>query len=260
MAFAGAITDPVEALAPLRAGLGPPPRGDRHCDRGGWLPPGVDDILTRHAAARIQAPSDPAVHSDMEVSRTRSVCGNDPYLRVPVSAVPPARPTTLVAALDRLPKVELHCHVEGAIEARNRVNIDRLGPINAGTIAVQILVTALTAVFLVGIFARRADDPREVTSWARAHGAVTVYALEASHRVLDLDRARTERLRTAHPLRPARPGRSTSAASGPGGSTSPGNGGPACGTHNRHKERGFSVRRDEAGHWHTYRPDGTEIT
>jgi hypothetical protein len=44
-----------------------------------------------------------------------------------------------------------------------------------------------------------------------------------------------------------------------GGRTSPGNGGPACGKHNRHKEHGFTVRRDDAGRWHTYRPDGTEI-
>jgi hypothetical protein len=45
-----------------------------------------------------------------------------------------------------------------------------------------------------------------------------------------------------------------------GGSTDPGNGGPACGTHNRYKQRGYRVHRDPAGRWHTYRPDGTEIT
>ncbi|MGI8754435.1 MAG: DUF222 domain-containing protein [Acidimicrobiales bacterium] len=44
-----------------------------------------------------------------------------------------------------------------------------------------------------------------------------------------------------------------------GGSTSPANGGPACGRHNRLKEHGFGVRRDQAGHWHVNRPDGTEI-
>jgi len=44
-----------------------------------------------------------------------------------------------------------------------------------------------------------------------------------------------------------------------GGRTNPGNGGPACGKHNRHKERGFSVWRDEAGTWHVHRPDGTEL-
>lgn len=33
----------------------------------------------------------------------------------------------------------------------------------------------------------------------------------------------------------------------------------ACGKHNRHKERGFTAWRDDAGQWHTLRPDGTEI-
>lgn len=46
---------------------------------------------------------------------------------------------------------------------------------------------------------------------------------------------------------------------GGGGRTNPGNGGPACGKHNRHKQHGYTVQRDAAGHWHTYRPDGTEI-
>jgi len=45
-----------------------------------------------------------------------------------------------------------------------------------------------------------------------------------------------------------------------GGRTDPGNGAPTCGRHNRLKEHGFRVRRDEAGGWHTYRPDGSEIT
>jgi hypothetical protein len=44
-----------------------------------------------------------------------------------------------------------------------------------------------------------------------------------------------------------------------GGSTNPGNGGPACGRHNRLKERGFSVLRDQTGGWHVTRPDGTKI-
>ncbi|MFA9566362.1 MAG: HNH endonuclease, partial [Acidimicrobiales bacterium] len=44
-----------------------------------------------------------------------------------------------------------------------------------------------------------------------------------------------------------------------GGSTCPGNGGPACGKHNRHKEGGYAVWRDPTGHWHTHQPDGTEI-
>ena len=43
------------------------------------------------------------------------------------------------------------------------------------------------------------------------------------------------------------------------GSTNPGNGGPACGRHNRFKEHGFTVHRDERGRWHIFRPDGTEI-
>ncbi|MEO9220745.1 MAG: HNH endonuclease signature motif containing protein [Mycobacteriaceae bacterium] len=45
-----------------------------------------------------------------------------------------------------------------------------------------------------------------------------------------------------------------------GGSTNPGNGGPACGRHNRFKEHGYRVWRDGAGTWHTHRPDGTEIS
>ncbi|WP_426571189.1 hypothetical protein [Aquihabitans sp. McL0605] len=44
-----------------------------------------------------------------------------------------------------------------------------------------------------------------------------------------------------------------------GGRTNPGNGGPACGRHNRLKEHGFTVRRDQRGRLHVYRPDGTEI-
>ncbi len=43
------------------------------------------------------------------------------------------------------------------------------------------------------------------------------------------------------------------------GATRPGNGSPLCGRHNRWKNRGFRTRRDDNGHWHTYRPDGTEI-
>jgi hypothetical protein len=44
------------------------------------------------------------------------------------------------------------------------------------------------------------------------------------------------------------------------GRTDPGNGGPACGRHNRHKEHGFSVHRDRSGALHVYRPDGSEIS
>jgi hypothetical protein len=43
------------------------------------------------------------------------------------------------------------------------------------------------------------------------------------------------------------------------GPTSPNNGGPTCPRHNRWKQRGYQIRRDPTGHWHTYRPDGTEI-
>ena len=43
------------------------------------------------------------------------------------------------------------------------------------------------------------------------------------------------------------------------GTTDAGNGAPLCGRHNRHKTHGFEVWRDGDGHWHTTRPDGTEI-
>jgi hypothetical protein len=43
------------------------------------------------------------------------------------------------------------------------------------------------------------------------------------------------------------------------GTTSPRNGAPLCGHHNRWKTRGYRTWRDPNGHWHTYRPDGTEI-
>jgi hypothetical protein len=45
-----------------------------------------------------------------------------------------------------------------------------------------------------------------------------------------------------------------------GGRTSPDNGGPACGRHNRTKSRGYTVHRDADGNWHVHRPDGTELT
>jgi hypothetical protein len=47
---------------------------------------------------------------------------------------------------------------------------------------------------------------------------------------------------------------------GAGGSTSPGNGAPACGKHNRFRNHGFTVRRDDDGRLHVHRPDGSEIT
>ena len=43
------------------------------------------------------------------------------------------------------------------------------------------------------------------------------------------------------------------------GPTSTANGGPLCGYHNRWKSRGYRTHRDPQGHWHHYRPDGTEI-
>jgi hypothetical protein len=45
-----------------------------------------------------------------------------------------------------------------------------------------------------------------------------------------------------------------------GGLTTPDNGGPACGRHNRTKTRGYTVHRDSDGNWHVHRPDGTELT
>ena len=44
-----------------------------------------------------------------------------------------------------------------------------------------------------------------------------------------------------------------------GGETRPDNGGPRCKRHNRFKSHGYTVHRDRHGHWHTYRPDGSEI-
>lgn len=46
-----------------------------------------------------------------------------------------------------------------------------------------------------------------------------------------------------------------------GGPTAPWNGGRACAHHNLFKTRHrYTTRRDTNGHWHVYRPDGTEIT
>ncbi len=44
------------------------------------------------------------------------------------------------------------------------------------------------------------------------------------------------------------------------GATAPANGAPACARHNRIKNRGFTTRRDPDGHWHVYRPDGTNLS
>lgn len=45
-----------------------------------------------------------------------------------------------------------------------------------------------------------------------------------------------------------------------GGRTHPGNGAPGCGRHNRWKQKGYTVHRDDTGQIRIYRPDGTEIT
>jgi Domain of unknown function (DUF222) len=47
---------------------------------------------------------------------------------------------------------------------------------------------------------------------------------------------------------------------GQGGPTSPHNGVPLCGRHNRWKQKGFTTWRDPSGRWHVTRPDNTEIT
>ncbi len=44
-----------------------------------------------------------------------------------------------------------------------------------------------------------------------------------------------------------------------GGKTRPANGGPLCPKHDRAKNDGYRVFRDDAGQWHTFRPNGTEI-
>lgn len=43
------------------------------------------------------------------------------------------------------------------------------------------------------------------------------------------------------------------------GRTNPGNGGPACGAHNRIKQQGFHTWRGPNGTWHITRPDGTAV-
>ena len=39
----------------------------------------------------------------------------------------------------------------------------------------------------------------------------------------------------------------------------PGNAHIKCGHHNRFKQTGYTTWQDTTGHWHTQRPDGTEI-
>lgn len=43
------------------------------------------------------------------------------------------------------------------------------------------------------------------------------------------------------------------------GRTNPGNGAPCCGRHNRHKEHGYTVHRDQRGRITVNRPDGTPL-
>ena len=40
-----------------------------------------------------------------------------------------------------------------------------------------------------------------------------------------------------------------------GGQTTPANGAPFCGRHNRHKQKRFAAHRDPTGQWHIHRPD-----
>ncbi|MCU1393720.1 MAG: hypothetical protein JWM34_2148 [Ilumatobacteraceae bacterium] len=47
---------------------------------------------------------------------------------------------------------------------------------------------------------------------------------------------------------------------GTGGETDAANARLLCDHHNRYKQHGFHTWRDPNGHWHTIRPDGTEIT
>lgn len=44
-----------------------------------------------------------------------------------------------------------------------------------------------------------------------------------------------------------------------GGRTDVRNAAPCCARHNRYRNHGYTIRRDPTGHWHTYRPDGTEL-
>ncbi|MGY1808863.1 HNH endonuclease [Blastococcus sp. SYSU D00669] len=44
-----------------------------------------------------------------------------------------------------------------------------------------------------------------------------------------------------------------------GGETSLDNSGLLCERHHTQAHHGFRIHRDDAGRWHTYRPDGTEI-
>ena len=43
------------------------------------------------------------------------------------------------------------------------------------------------------------------------------------------------------------------------GPTNPSTASPLCGKHNRWKQKGFTVRRNPGGTWHTTRPDGSQL-
>jgi hypothetical protein len=43
------------------------------------------------------------------------------------------------------------------------------------------------------------------------------------------------------------------------GRTCPDNGAPLCASHNRWKQKGFTIQRHPDGQWHTHRPNGTKI-
>ncbi len=117
-------------------------------------------------------------------------------------------------------------------------------------------------------------DPREVVL-ASLQGHIRRLVIDADRRVIDMGRKRrfTGGARDAVFLGEGRrciwPGCGRNSHRNQvdhtrdhahGGLTRPDNGGPACGRHNRHKNRGYTVRRDPDGTWHTYRPDGTELT
>lgn len=98
-----------------------------------------------------------------------------------------------------------------------------------------------------------ADAAGVPTTWGRKRrlfsGSAREAAMSLYHRCTHPGcRVRAGRSQADHTIEHAR-----------GGPTTPDNGGPRCRRHNDGKNRGFTVWRDQAGDWHTYRPDGTEI-
>lgn len=99
-----------------------------------------------------------------------------------MSAATGARPATLAVALDRLPKVELHCHVEGAIRPATVVELARKNGITLPAedptelYAYDSLNGFLEVFFLVqGVLADRGDWARiayEAALDGAAHGMV----------------------------------------------------------------------------------------